>query len=151
MADRLTRLSARALRTRRLVRAPILLYRAGLGFLFGSRLLMMEHRGRRSGERRFVALEVVDHPATDRYVIVSGFGTGSQWYRNIVADPHVRVSCGFRRRAPALATPMTDEQSARALERYIDEHPRAWDKLRATIEQATGAPVDTLPMVELRL
>ncbi|WP_245717121.1 hypothetical protein [Nocardia mikamii] len=30
-------------------------------------------------------------------------------------------------------------------------HPKAWQNLRAVIEHATGAPVDTLPMVRLRL
>ncbi|MEV0332939.1 nitroreductase family deazaflavin-dependent oxidoreductase [Nocardia sp. NPDC050717] len=151
MADLLTGLSARALRTRWLVRAPIGLYRAGLGFLCGRRLLMLEHLGRRSGARRYVVLEVVERPAPDQFVIVSGFGTGAQWYRNVVADPHVRVSWWVQRLMPALATPMTSDESARALARYAEAHPRAWDKLRATIEQATGAPVRTLPMVRLRL
>lgn len=36
---------------------------------------MLEHVGRNTGQRRFAALEVVGHPATDRYVVVSGFGT----------------------------------------------------------------------------
>ncbi|MGW4632067.1 nitroreductase family deazaflavin-dependent oxidoreductase [Nocardia sp. NPDC004415] len=144
-------LGAKALRTRWLVRAPILLYRAGLGFVFGSRLLMLEHRGRSSGHRRYVVLEVVDRPGAGEYVIVSGFGVGAQWYRNIVADPAVRISTGFRRGLPARATPMTETDSAHALERYAREHPRAWKKLRATIEEATGAPVDTLPMVLLRV
>jgi hypothetical protein len=48
-----TRLRAKALHTRWVVRTPIGLYRAGLGFVFGSRLLMLEHRGRSSGARRF--------------------------------------------------------------------------------------------------
>lgn len=41
------------------VRAPIWLFRARLGFLLGSRLLMLEHLGRKSGGRRHVVLEVV--------------------------------------------------------------------------------------------
>ncbi|WP_336082640.1 nitroreductase family deazaflavin-dependent oxidoreductase [Nocardia sp. SSK8] len=144
-------LGAKALRTRWLVRAPILLYRAGFGFLFGRRLLMLEHLGRSSGQRRYVVLEVVDQPAVDEYVIVSGFGVKAQWYRNIVANPAVRISTGFRRGVPATATPMTEADSARALADYAERHPRAWKQLRATIEQATGAPVDTLPMVRLRV
>ncbi|HTM84573.1 MAG TPA: nitroreductase family deazaflavin-dependent oxidoreductase, partial [Mycobacterium sp.] len=39
------------------MRAPIWLYRARLGALLGSRLLMLEHRGRTSGARRYVVLE----------------------------------------------------------------------------------------------
>lgn len=146
-----SRLGARALQTRWIVRAPISLYRAGLGFVFGSRLLMLQHTGRRSGTPRFVVLEVVDHPAPGEYVIVSGFGATAQWYRNIQADPRVRVWTGFRRGVPATATPMTDSESAAALDHYIQQHPKAWDKLRGTIEHATGSPVDTLPMVALRI
>jgi hypothetical protein len=44
------------------VRAPVWLYRARLGFVFGSRLLMLEHTGRKTGIRRYVVLETVDHP-----------------------------------------------------------------------------------------
>ncbi|MFI6773178.1 nitroreductase family deazaflavin-dependent oxidoreductase [Nocardia sp. NPDC050412] len=146
-----TQLGARALQTRWLVRAPIWLYRAGLGFLFGTRMLMLQHIGRTSGERRFVVLEVVDRPAPDEFVIVSGFGTKAQWYRNIQAHPHVRISIGIRRNLAATATPMTNDESSTALEHYIHHHPGAWDKLRETIEHATGRPVDTLPMVRLNV
>ncbi|MBS2533819.1 nitroreductase family deazaflavin-dependent oxidoreductase [Catenulispora sp. NF23] len=145
-----TRLSARALRTRWFVRAPIGLYRAGLGFVFGSRLLMLEHAGRSTGARRFVVLEVVDHPAPGQYVVISGFGIGAQWYQNIQADPRVKVSIGLRRSMPATATPMTDAESATVLAHYIEHHPKEWEKLHATIEYAVGRSVDTLPMVSLR-
>ncbi len=150
-ADLASRLGARALQTRWLVRAPVRLYHAGLGFVFGSRLLMLQHTGRRSGAPRFVVLEVVDHPAPGEYVIVSGFGATAQWYRNIQADPRVHLWIGFRRNLPATATPMTPDQSAAALDHYIHQHPKAWDKLRGTIEHATGKSVDTLPMVALHI
>lgn len=145
------RLGAKMLRTRWLVRAPIRLYRAGLGFLFGSRMLMLSHTGRRSGATRFVVLEVVDRPTPDQLIIVSGFGTDAQWYRNIQADPHVRVWIGTRRGLPAIATPMSSGESAAALARYAERHPVAWNRLRATIEEATRAPVDSLPMVRVQL
>jgi deazaflavin-dependent oxidoreductase (nitroreductase family) len=147
----LASLGARALQTRWLVRAPIVLYRAGLGFMFGSRLLMLEHVGRKSGARRYVVLEVVERPTADQYIIVSGFGPRAQWYRNIRAQPAVRVSSGRRRRVPAIATPMTEEESAAALQRYATRHPKAWASLRQTIEAAVGHPVQGLPMVLLEL
>lgn len=144
-------IGARALQTRWLVRAPIWIYRAGLGFLFGSRMLMLQHIGRRSGARRFVVLEVVDRPAENEYIVVSGFGAKAQWYRNIRANASVQVSIGTKRMAPATATPMSDQDAATALEHYVRDHPKAWDTLRATIEQATGTPVHNLPMVRLRI
>ncbi|MGW5437517.1 nitroreductase family deazaflavin-dependent oxidoreductase [Nocardia asteroides] len=151
LSDTVARLGGRALQTRWFVRAPITVYRVGLGILFGTRLLMLEHLGRRTGARRYVVLEVVDRPAPGEYVIVSGFGDRAQWYRNIQAHAGVRVWCGLRRAAPATAAPMTAAESADALDRYIETHPGAWKNLRATIEHATGAPVDTLPMVRVRV
>lgn len=119
--------------------------------MFGSRLLMLEHLGRNSGARRFVVLEVVERVGPDEYVIVSGFGRGAQWYRNILAEPTVRVSCGFRRGVAAEATPMSDDESADTLRRYAEKRPKAWANLRATIEAAVGHPVQGLPMVSLRV
>lgn len=150
-ADSAAELGARALKTRALVRAPIAIYRAGLGFLFGRRLLMMEHLGRTSGARRYVVLEVVDHRVPGEYVIVSGFGVRAQWYRNIEAEPEVRVWVGSRRAVSARATVMGSDDAAEVLAHYMAEHPGAWEKLRAMIERATGAPADALPMVRLRL
>nr|WP_281182844.1 nitroreductase family deazaflavin-dependent oxidoreductase [Nocardia miyunensis] len=71
--------------------------------------------------------------------MVSGFCRNAQWYRNIEAHPSVRVWTGTRRALPATATPMTDQESATALDNYAHEHPRAWKNLRATIERATAA------------
>ncbi|NUP54166.1 MAG: nitroreductase family deazaflavin-dependent oxidoreductase [Catenulispora sp.] len=145
------KVGARVLKTRWMVRAPISLYRAGLGFLLGSRLLMLQHRGRKTGQARYVVLEVVEHSKRDEYVVVSGFGEKSQWYRNVETDPRVRVSSGFRRSVPAEATLLDPAESAEVLHRYEQEHPRAWARLRPTIEEAAGHPVDTLPMVRLHL
>jgi len=94
---------AALLRVRWFVRAPIWLYRARLGFVYGSRLLLLEHTGRSSGLRRYVVLEIVDHPAPDRYVVVAGFGDGAQWYRNVEVNPQVHVRLGSRKSAPAVA------------------------------------------------
>jgi deazaflavin-dependent oxidoreductase (nitroreductase family) len=144
-------LAARALRIRAVVRAPIRLYRHGLGWVFGQRVLMLEHTGRRSGQARFVCLEVVDRPGPDRVVIVSGFGERSDWYRNLRTEPGCFVSTGRLRRIPARARFMTSEEASAALGRYQRAHPGAWDRLRRAIEKAVGHPVGQLPMVELLL
>ena len=144
-------LAARALRTRVVVRAPITLYRHGLGWVFGQRVLMLEHTGRRSGLPRFVCLEVVDRPGPDRIVIVSGFGARAEWYRNLQADHTCFVSAGRLRRIPAQARFMTPAETTATLSRYQRAHPRAWQQLRQVIEKAAGHRVDQLPMVELHL
>ncbi|WP_227982664.1 hypothetical protein [Nocardia spumae] len=80
----------------------------------------------------------------------AGFGARAQWYRTIEAEPSVRVWAGLRRAIPARAAAMDAVESAAALDHYIRVRPRAWERPRAVIERATGAPVDTLPMVRLK-
>ena len=75
---------------------------------------MLEHRGRRSGQARFVCLEVVDRPRPERIVIVSGFGERAEWYRNLRADPACFVSVGRLRRVPSQARFMTSGEIGRA-------------------------------------
>ncbi|WP_035759197.1 nitroreductase family deazaflavin-dependent oxidoreductase [Granulicoccus phenolivorans] len=137
------------LTTPRLARAPIALYRRGLGFVFGERLLMLEHRGRVSGEPRQVVLEVVGHPSANVLVVASGFGPTAQWYQNLQHEPKCRVSIGWRRDSPALARMMDPDEARGVLARYQQEHPQAWKRLRSAIEQSIGRPVTELPLVEL--
>ena len=147
----LSGLGARMLRTRWLVRAPIPLFRAGLGRLLGRRVLLLEHLGRTSGLPRYVCLEVVDHPRPGRLLVVSGFGTRAQWYRNLQGHPACFVGWGRIRRAPATARFLTEAESRAALEGYATRYPASCRTLRTTIEKAVGTPVDTLPVVELAL
>ncbi|XAS75211.1 nitroreductase family deazaflavin-dependent oxidoreductase [Dermatophilaceae bacterium Sec6.4] len=151
----ITRASAALLRVRWFVRAPIWLYRAKLGFLFGSRLLMLEHVGRTSGLRRYVALEIVDHPAPGRYVVVSGFGEKAQWFRNVRANPQVRVYLGSRPPAVATAHRLDEADSAASLGRYATTHPRSWAKLRPVLERTLDTRIDVnharLPMLAIDL
>lgn len=139
------------LRTRWFVRSPIWAFRARLGFLFGGRLLLLEHIGRTSGRPRYVALETVDRPDADTVVIASGFGETAQWYRNLLAEPQCRVSIGTRYRVPAVACTLSPEAAAEVLDGYRTRHPEAYRKLSGIIEAATGRTIDTVPLVELSL
>ncbi|ORA18298.1 nitroreductase family deazaflavin-dependent oxidoreductase [Mycobacterium asiaticum] len=143
------RVGARLLRSRRLVRAPIWIYRARAGALFGSRMLMLEHVGRKSGLPRHVVLEVVGHPQPDTYIVPSGFGAKAQWFRNIQANPKVRVF--VRSRAPATATArvLSEAEADGILAEYQRRHPRAWQQFQHVLEETLGDR--PLPMVELRL
>lgn len=136
------RLVARALKTRWLMRAPIALYRGGLGFLLGRRLMMVEHRGRSSGRRRFVVIECIDRTTPGVYLAASGFGTVAQWYRNIAANGVAYVSSGTRRRIPTTARLLTKEESLAALEAYAARYPDAWRHLSAAMDAAAGGKAD---------
>ncbi|WP_406688418.1 nitroreductase family deazaflavin-dependent oxidoreductase [Saccharopolyspora sp. ID03-671] len=137
------------LRTRWLVRAPIWLFRARLGVVFGSRLLMLEHVGRKSGQPRYAVLEVVDRTDTG-YVLAAGFGERTQWLRNLDAHPNAHVSIGTRTRIPVTARRLTAEEVAATLRRYETRHPKAWARLRPVFEKTLEAPIGTtLPMIAL--
>ncbi len=144
-------LGARLLTTRWFVRAPIGLFRIGLGPLFVGRLLLLEHRGRTSGRRRFVVLETVARPSRDEVVVAAGFGDGSAWLRNLRAEPRCFVSIGRRRRVPSVARVLDDDDRAEILADYERRHPGAWHWLQETIVEATGDPAPDVPLVRLSL
>ena len=149
------RSGARLLASRTLMRAPIWLYRARLGFLFGSRILMLEHIGRKSGAKRYVVLEVLGHPSPDVYIVASGFGERSQWFRNLVANPRVRVSVAGHVMRPAKARRLPTTEADAALADYVHQHPKAWAKFKNVLENTLGTTIHEqntqLPMVALRL
>ncbi|MFD6856482.1 nitroreductase family deazaflavin-dependent oxidoreductase [Rhodococcus sp. NPDC060090] len=118
---------------RRLMRLPILLYRWHLGFLLGHRFLLLEHRGRKSGQSRYVVLEVVNHVDTsDGFVVAVGHGARTDWYRNLKADPHARVESG-REQVAVTAIFLDPDAGADALARYAREHPKTAVRLCAVM------------------
>lgn len=132
---------------RRLMRAPLGLYRVGLGWTLGRRFLRLEHRGRRSGVLREAVLEVSGE-IDGSPVIVSGYGTASDWYRNLVADPRVGVTWG-RRSFPAEARRLEPAEAGEVLRRYRDDHPRAaailGDRLGVSLVDDPPAAAAALP------
>lgn len=144
-------IAARLLKTRWLMRAPIGLYRAGFGWLLGPRFLLLEHRGRVSGQSRFVVLEVVWRERRDALVVASAFGASSHWFRNLSANPNCRVSTGLRQRMPAVASVIPAAEGEMILEQYRRRYPRTWAKLLAAIRAATGDENPHIPLVRLQL
>ena len=111
--------------SRTLFRAPIYLYRLGLGWLFGKRILLLNHIGRVSGKQRQVILEVVEHDPTDEsFVVACGWGPTAAWYRNILHTPQVSIQVG-RHTIPVTALPLTEEDGAEIFARYAVQHRAA--------------------------
>lgn len=103
-------------------RAPIFVYRMGLGWIFGGRLLLLNHIGRVSGKQRQTVLEVVAHDsADDSYVVASGWGPTAAWYRNIVRTPEVVIGVG-KRTILVTAVPLSEEEGAEIFTRYATRH-----------------------------
>ena len=135
-----------------LLRAPIPLFRTASPLL-GRRFVLLEHRGRRSGRARYVVLEVVQREP-GALMVISGYGATAQWYRNIVADPRVRIWSGGIRHAEANAIPLGPEHGTAILESYRHHHPltaRLLGRAFGIPEFAHGQPVPLRRATELPL
>lgn len=109
--------------TRFLLRIPIHLYRLRLGWLFGSRLLLLKHVGRVTGKPRQTVLEVAEHDG-DSYVVASGWGPAAAWYRNVLHTPDVTIQVGTRS-IPVTAIPISKDEGAEVFVRYGSRHRTA--------------------------
>ncbi|GAB4524343.1 MAG: nitroreductase family deazaflavin-dependent oxidoreductase [Anaerolineales bacterium] len=110
-------------------RAPIALYKLGLGWVFGQRFMLLTHTGRKSGLPRQAVIEVVHHdPDSDTWYAASGFGEKSHWFQNITANPNVTIQIGTRR-LPAVAERLPHPEAEAILHRYAQTHPTALREL----------------------
>ncbi len=73
--------------------------------------------------RRYVVLEVLDR-APKVMILVSGYGPESDWFRNICADPRVRVWSGRIRNVPARTTVLSEAETRARLHSYRLRNPR---------------------------
>jgi len=106
-------------------RAPIWLYRWGLGWLLGKRFLLINHIGRKSGLRRQAVVEVLAYDKeSDSYYAAAGFGPQSQWYQNLLANPAVTIVVGRKKRA-VTAVPLSPTESGTMILDYARRHPTA--------------------------
>jgi deazaflavin-dependent oxidoreductase (nitroreductase family) len=100
-----------------LLRVPAVLYRWHAGWLLGHRFLLLRHTGRRSGAAYHTVLEVMHYDAASgAATCMSGWGTGADWYRNIMAGPAV-VTIG-RRTFPAVPHVLDHDRAAPVLAGY---------------------------------
>jgi len=129
---------------RGLARAPIALYRAGLGGLLGRRFVLLEHRGRRSGRIRQVVLETLRVEDSTLHLI-SGYGWRAQWLRNIEADPRVRVTCGWARPRGGRATILPPAAGVAVLEEYRRRHPIATRLLAPALDLPELEATEPIP------
>ncbi|MEU2551426.1 nitroreductase family deazaflavin-dependent oxidoreductase [Streptomyces sp. NPDC013313] len=119
-------------------RLPIVLFRCGLGWIFGKRLLLLHHTGRVSGLDRRAVLEVVEYaPADGSLIVASGFGTGAAWYRNLRAHPDTLIQLG-NRHYTVTAHFLVQEEGADVMARYATRHPHLARRLCTFL----GLPAD---------
>jgi deazaflavin-dependent oxidoreductase (nitroreductase family) len=95
-----------------LAKAPLGLWRLGLGPIIGKWLLVLTTTGRKSGLPRHTMVEY--HVVNGKKYAPSGFGARSQYYQNILADPRVTIqTAGGTERAKAVR--VTDDQELLAV------------------------------------
>ena len=110
-------------------RLPIWLYRARLGWLLGYRFVLLTHTGRKSSLPRQTVLEIVRYDkATGACVVASGWGTKSDWFHNVTANPNVIIQIRNKCSA-AIAERLSPEAGAQELLDYARRYPLALRQL----------------------
>ena len=104
----------------RLAKWPLLAYRLGLGPFIAGRVMLVTTRGRVTGRPRKTPLWYV-RDGNDIYCI-SGWGTFSDWWKNLDADPRALVRIGntiWETRGVLIKEePERDELLSRIIEKY---------------------------------
>ena len=116
--DRLTALHARLYLASR--------GRIGARYLYGARMLLLDHTGRRSGQVRTAPLVYMPHDGG--YVVVAAAGASDvdpQWLLNLRANPECSVVVG-RERQRAVAHIASAEEKRAIWPRLIETNP-TWE------------------------
>lgn len=100
---------------------PRLAYAVGLGPVIGKMVLLLTTTGRRSGKPRVTPLQ---YEEIDGLIYLgAALGSRADWYRNILANPSVRLQIKSRQ-INGLAQPITDpQQIAGYLQIRLERHP----------------------------
>ena len=109
----------------KLFRAPRYFYHLKLGFLFGERFIHLKHWGRKSGQLKETVIEVIDQDKTNGVLYsASGFGTQSQWFKNISVNNAVFVTLR-NTEFEASASVLSADEAIEVLLRYVKVHPNS--------------------------
>jgi deazaflavin-dependent oxidoreductase (nitroreductase family) len=145
----------------RTLRMPGVLDRKGtrwaLQALSPATVIVLVHRGRKSGKRYKTPVEILHHDRErDEFVVSPMFGRRSDWYRNVVAGGLVEVHVRGEERQVEWRELDEGERRA-AISAYREAHPlysRMILRMLARLNQFGNDPEETLlrelPMLALR-
>jgi deazaflavin-dependent oxidoreductase (nitroreductase family) len=136
------------------MQSPKWIFRARLGFVFGSRFLLLESIGRKSGIVRQTPLEVAHHDAArDEYIVTSGNGVKADWYRNIQAKPAVAIWIGSTR-YPTTQRFLPTEEAVEVMKDYERKRPKTAARLESIMgvshddsRESWMAMMEQIPMI----
>ena len=104
-------------------RLPLVLYRRGWGRLLGRTFMLLVHAGRRTGQPHLMTAMVMRYdPTTREVVIFSGWGSNSDWVRNLRARPALRVEVGSESYTPQHRF-LSEDESAAVASDFVRRHP----------------------------
>ena len=119
-------------------------------------VIVLVHRGRRSGRIYKTPVEILSGDESDEIVVAPMWGRDSDWFRNVVAGGLSEVHIGNRRHTVDWRELPESERRA-AVEAYRTSHPRYSRiilRMLVRIHALEGDPeeavVRELPMVALR-
>jgi deazaflavin-dependent oxidoreductase (nitroreductase family) len=134
-----------------LLRAPTHLYRWKCGRLLGHRFLLLIHIGRRTGLRRYTVLEVMEYRKKGpEAVVMSAFGRGADWLRNVEAAPDPEVVIGSQRFIAAYRL-LDEDEAASVVAGYERRNRLIAPMIRAVLSRLLGWRYDASDKARHRL
>jgi deazaflavin-dependent oxidoreductase (nitroreductase family) len=104
-------------RLRFFFKAPLALYRGPIAEIMRGRCVMLlTTTGRRTGQPRTTGVSFM--PFDGHFIVFSGWGVRSDWYRNLLANPDVTIQVGTRTMR-ATAVPIADPERRATLMRQM--------------------------------
>jgi deazaflavin-dependent oxidoreductase (nitroreductase family) len=121
------------------------------------KMIILYHTGRRSGQPRTTGLQQIYHDShTSRYFVAAAYGRTSDWWLNIVANPHVTIDVGGDV-VDAIAAPVDPDEAVTVMEAAIEQAPRLRDQAFKHAKVAGSDPdgmanvVATNPLMSFRV
>lgn len=135
---------------RGLVRAPILAYRLGLGWLMDwMRVLVLTTWGRKTGLPRHTAIEYRAHGS--KLYLLSGWGQRPNWISNLIEQPVVRVRRGGQVLNTRASIVTDTSETLRALYLFRKRAPFIYDPVFARLSDRETVNRRTLPEIASQL
>jgi deazaflavin-dependent oxidoreductase (nitroreductase family) len=104
------------------MKMPLVLYRLGLGWMLGTRFMLLTHVGRRSGKVYQTVLAPLRFDEKTGEIMAVSPWSGSSWYLNIQAAPAKEVQIGELRYVPVQRSLNPEEIAALFIE-FRRQHP----------------------------
>lgn len=116
-----------------LFRIPVYFYRAGLGWMFGKRFVLINHVGRKTGKQHQAVVEVVElEKGTGNVIVVAGYGEQTQWYKNLREQPKTAIQIGNQKHTVSIDL-LGPDDGENIIARYLGKYGKLTGQLFSMI------------------